>query len=413
MGILITITIIGNGQNSHAEFEVEPSSTMDEVVALASSLAPVPDPPFIVKYGPAIVFDTSEPTTGYFTLSSLGITRPATFTLIPAKLYSQLSQQPQQRQQQSTQSVSPLPPPQNGGRNITADDIIRATQQQPYPHHQHQQQKQMGVTTDDVIKAFKSSSRPQAQQFNSQSPQGKKPSADDVILLVKSRPDLLDNISRTMPPLADAILTGKKEIVQKYLDMANEQEDLRRRARENPMDVEVQRKIEEQIRENNIHKNFEKTLNENPELLLGVNLLYVPCKVNGVDIIGMVDTGAQVTIMSSEVARKCNLGWLIDTKHQSIMKGVGEAKAVGRIYGTQIQFGDIMLQCSITVVDTNIDFIIGCDQLRRHKCVVDLAKNVLRVGSTEVPFLGEKDIPKNNRFGEEDDDDDDDDKPMN
>lgn len=271
----------------------------------------------------------------------------------------------------------------------------------------------MGVTTDDVIKAFKSSSRPQAQQFNSQSPQGKKPSADDVILLVKSRPDLLDNISRTMPPLADAILTGKKEIVQKYLDMANEQEDLRRRARENPMDVEVQRKIEEQIRENNIHKNFEKTLNENPELLLGVNLLYVPCKVNGVDIIGMVDTGAQVTIMSSEVARKCNLGWLIDTKHQSIMKGVGEAKAVGRIYGTQIQFGDIMLQCSITVVDTNIDFIIGCDQLRRHKCVVDLAKNVLRVGSTEVPFLGEKDIPKNNRFGEEDDDDDDDDKPMN
>jgi len=42
--------------------------------------------------------------------------------------------------------------------------------------------------------------------------------------------------------------------------------------------------------------------------------------------------------------------------------------------------------------------------LRRHQCIIDLQKNILRINQEEVPFLSEKDIPekeKNNELTEE------------
>ena len=43
-----------------------------------------------------------------------------------------------------------------------------------------------------------------------------------------------------------------------------------------------------------------------------------------------------------------------------------------------------------------MEFIFGLDMLKRHQCVIDLKKNVLKIGTTgeEIPFLGEGDIPK-------------------
>ena len=61
-----------------------------------------------------------------------------------------------------------------------------------------------------------------------------------------------------------------------------------------------------------------------------------------------------------------------------------------------IKVGNANLECSLSVLEgQKMEFIFGLDMLKRHQCVIDLKKNVLKIGTTgdEIPFLGEGDIP--------------------
>ena len=395
--MIITVVITGNGPSKTVEFEANPSSTMDEIVALASSIAPVPDPPFTIRCGPSVIFDTSIPSTGSFTLSALGITESATFVLSPPSIPGMPLHKRQAAECNQPQMSTLSPPSPSGTGKITAEDVIRATQANAVPPPPSPQGSTGSgkITAEDVLRALNQNQAAlPARKVQTPGPGRKITSADGFIRFVKSDPRMLEKISREDPDFADAILNDKKDFVQRRLDIINENIELEEKAREDPYNIEVQRKIAHRIQRENVHKNFVDTYKKNPELLLGVTLLYVRCKVNGIEVVGLVDTGAQVSVMSSKTVEKCNLTWLVDTKNKSVMRGVGQVETIGKIYGTTIEFGGVMLDCSLTVADTNVDFVIGCDQLRRHRCVVDLDKNVLRIGSVEVPFLAEKDLPK-------------------
>ena len=105
-------------------------------------------------------------------------------------------------------------------------------------------------------------------------------------------------------------------------------------------------------------------------------------------------------VVSSACAERCGLKRLMDTRFSGIAKGVGTARILGRVHLTIIQVGQAHLPCTFVIIeDQSIDLIFGLDMLRRHQCVLDLSRNVLRIGEYESPFLSEKDIPA--AFGEE------------
>ena len=87
-----------------------------------------------------------------------------------------------------------------------------------------------------------------------------------------------------------------------------------------------------------------------------------------------------MTIMSKECAERCGIYRLVDTRYAGIVNGVGTGRSLGRIHLAQIKLGNSFFQFSITVLETfNVDFILGLDMMRRHRCIVDLAEGAFKI----------------------------------
>ncbi|KAL5962720.1 hypothetical protein TSMEX_009498 [Taenia solium] len=162
-----------------------------------------------------------------------------------------------------------------------------------------------------------------------------------------------------------------------------------------PLDPEVQRRIERIIRQKNIDREMESAMEHYPETFGAVTMLYVACEVNGFPMKAFVDSGAQTTLMSLSCARSCNLEHLIDKRFQGMAYGVGTQKIIGRIHQAQLKLGGTAVPTSFIVLEEQqMDIMIGLDMLKRHRCCINLAENVLTVGDhTSVPFLPESELP--------------------
>jgi Aspartyl protease len=94
--------------------------------------------------------------------------------------------------------------------------------------------------------------------------------------------------------------------------------------------------------------------------------LRVMCEVNGFMIPAIIDTGAQITIMSASCAQRCRLSNSIDSRYAGRAVGVGSTDILGRITG-------------LPMSDTPVDFLIGMDFLKRFKCEVSFRDSVLKL----------------------------------
>mmetsp|Transcript_20163 Transcript_20163/g.62480 ORF Transcript_20163/g.62480 Transcript_20163/m.62480 type:complete len:423 (-) Transcript_20163:608-1876(-) len=177
--------------------------------------------------------------------------------------------------------------------------------------------------------------------------------------------------------------------------------ELERRIAADPFDIEAQRELEDQIRQENVQENMENAMEFTPEVFGSVHMLYVDLEINGHPVKAFVDSGAQMTIMCKRRAEQVGLLRLMDTRFSGIARGVGQGKILGRVHMAPMSVSGHNMACSVTIMEQDdMDFLFGLDMLKRHQCSINLKNNQLEFGSVpglSVPFLGEGDVPQSRR----------------
>ncbi|XP_039265402.1 protein DDI1 homolog 2-like [Styela clava] len=219
-------------------------------------------------------------------------------------------------------------------------------------------------------------------------------SSHDMALLRERNPEFAEAISKG----GDAYLKQLEKMRETH---AQNERDKIRMLNADILDPEIQNKIAEEIRQQNIQENMNMAIEEAPESFGQVVMLWINVKVNGHSVKAFVDSGAQMTIMSAKCAENCHIMRLVDRRWEGIAKGVGTQKIIGRIHLAQMQIENDFLQCSFSVLeDQPMDVLLGLDMLRRHQCCIDLKDNKLRIGTTgtETSFLHESELPTHGRL---------------
>jgi len=176
-----------------------------------------------------------------------------------------------------------------------------------------------------------------------------------------------------------------------------EQEETKILMNSNPNDKEAQKKIEEIIKQRNIDENLKMAQEYIPESFHRIHMLYIHININKVDLIALVDTGAQSTIMGLECAKKTGLYNMIDTRFHGTAVGVGTSKIIGVIHAAQLKINNRFLVCKITVIEnSSIDCIFGLDNMRSHRCTLELKTNqiIFPDADIKVSFLSDGEIEK-------------------
>ena len=216
----------------------------------------------------------------------------------------------------------------------------------------------------------------------------------------------LDALFKKNPQLAEAIKNGNDKVVEDYIRNRMkeiEKEEMKRKMEymnllaSDPNDPNVQKKIEEIIKQKNINENLKYAEEYLPETLFAVHMLFIHLEINKKKIIALVDTGAQSTIMSKELVEICNLMNLVDTRYSGIAQGVGTSKIIGTIHAAQLKIQDKFLMCKITVIENpTIGFIFGLDNMRTYRCNIDLGKNALIFPDANIKaqFLSDGELAK-------------------
>lgn len=108
--------------------------------------------------------------------------------------------------------------------------------------------------------------------------------------------------------------------------------------------------------------------------------LQVMCEVNGYSVPAIIDTGAQISIMSYGCAQRCRISGNIDTKYSGRAIGVGSSDILGRINGLSMRVGPISFDGKVSILrDSRVDFLIGLDFLKRFNCEVSFKDNALKL----------------------------------
>lgn len=246
----------------------------------------------------------------------------------------------------------------------------------------------------------------------------------------------------------DELVKGSIKTATVVSNAYHQAQSMKQRLQQNPNDAEAKAYFDKQTSKQVVDEQYRHCMEEYPESMGRVLMLYIETKINNHPLQAFVDSGAQMTIMSKKCAVKCGLLHLLDDRFAGVAVGVGTGKILGKspcevsctifaglfvnnlsnkvsivftgkIHIVQLQIGDYFFPCSVTIMDDatlplagekskstgeeeksakpkDMDFLLGLDMLKRFNCMIDLGDGTLkfRLGSQTMstPFLHEKDL---------------------
>jgi DNA damage-inducible protein 1 len=170
-------------------------------------------------------------------------------------------------------------------------------------------------------------------------------------------PELASAIeSNDTKTLGDILLKSQ----QAQYDRDSERRELEMKAMQDPMNVDVQRRIEELIQAENVEQSRQQAMEHMPESFASVVMLYINVVVNGYPIKAFVDSGAQMTIMSQACAERCGIARLVDKRYHGMAVGVGSQRILGRVHMYEIEVAGAHLPTSFSILEQQpMDMLLG------------------------------------------------------
>lgn len=126
------------------------------------------------------------------------------------------------------------------------------------------------------------------------------------------------------------------------------------------------------------------------EFQSGENSLYVEGDVNGFACRMIVDTGANVTIISPEIAKSINQSLISVTPSATLKTATGDSITVRGKMHVNIRFSSKWYSHQVFVAEILDQCILGVDFLRKYGFTVDMKNNEIYADTEDIVLFGSK-----------------------
>ena len=135
-------------------------------------------------------------------------------------------------------------------------------------------------------------------------------------------------------------------------------------------------------------------LSNNPFAASSSHMATILCAIGNISVEMLIDSGAQTSVLSMPIVRQLGLMNRLDRRYyMGVAAGVGKARISGKINNVICAFGvgHVEFPMDFIVLDINDSLVIlGLDQMRKYKCLVDMEREKLIFGGSngiEVDML--------------------------
>lgn len=133
--------------------------------------------------------------------------------------------------------------------------------------------------------------------------------------------------------------------------------------------------IKQEPEQDLVSENLEKAYNEIPHTFIRTEAIFLKGHINGQEIDFLLDTGAEMSVIPVNIIQACGLEKILDKHFSGVLKGVGEAKMLGRIHYVEIVLECGIYPCSFTVCSNNdLPAILGIDMMYNLGISLDFKK---------------------------------------